>query len=89
MKIVWDEPKRVANLRQHGLDFADVEQHLEWDSAVYFETYPSRRTGRERLKALAAMNGTLVIAIFSPLGGEALALVSLRPASVRERKRYD
>jgi uncharacterized DUF497 family protein len=22
MKIVWDEPKRLANIEKHGLDFA-------------------------------------------------------------------
>ena len=24
MKIIWDEPKRQANIEKHGLDFADV-----------------------------------------------------------------
>lgn len=26
MKIVWDEPKRLANLDKHGLDFADLNE---------------------------------------------------------------
>jgi uncharacterized protein len=26
MKIVWDEPKRFANLDKHGLDFADLNE---------------------------------------------------------------
>src|SRR6266567_9022768 len=26
MKIVWDEPKRLANLARHGLDFADLNE---------------------------------------------------------------
>jgi len=25
VKIVWDEPKRLANLDKHGLDFADLD----------------------------------------------------------------
>lgn len=24
MKLVWDEPKRIANIEKHGLDFADL-----------------------------------------------------------------
>jgi uncharacterized DUF497 family protein len=24
MVIVWDEPKRLANLDKHGIDFADI-----------------------------------------------------------------
>jgi len=31
MKIVWDEPKRLANLDKHGLDFADLnETYKRW-----------------------------------------------------------
>ena len=26
MKIVWDEPKRLANLEKHGLDFRDLTE---------------------------------------------------------------
>lgn len=26
MKIVWDEPKREANLFKHKLDFADLDE---------------------------------------------------------------
>jgi uncharacterized DUF497 family protein len=25
MNIAWDEPKRLANLEKHGLDFADLD----------------------------------------------------------------
>lgn len=26
MKIVWDEPKRNANIEKHGFDFADLDE---------------------------------------------------------------
>jgi uncharacterized protein len=26
MQILWDEPKRLANLDKHGLDFADLNE---------------------------------------------------------------
>jgi uncharacterized DUF497 family protein len=26
MKIVWDEPKRLANIASHGMDFADLDE---------------------------------------------------------------
>jgi hypothetical protein len=25
MRFEWDEEKRLANLRKHGIDFADIE----------------------------------------------------------------
>jgi len=33
MRIVWDEPKRLANLDKHGLDFADLNETF-FDSAL-------------------------------------------------------
>jgi uncharacterized DUF497 family protein len=26
MKIVWDEPKRLANIANHEMDFADLDE---------------------------------------------------------------
>jgi uncharacterized DUF497 family protein len=88
MKIVWDEPKRQGNIRDHGLDFADAEERFEWDDAIIRETYPSRHGGR-RLKAIGFLDGNLVALVFAPLGSEALSFISLRPASRKERNAYD
>jgi uncharacterized protein len=33
VKIVWDEPKRLANLDKHGLDFADLNETF-FDNAL-------------------------------------------------------
>lgn len=40
MKIVWDEPKRLANVERHGLDFQDLAR-FDWDRATM--TPASRR----------------------------------------------
>jgi uncharacterized protein len=29
----WDEEKRVANIREHGVDFSDA-RHFDWETAV-------------------------------------------------------
>ena len=44
MKIVWDEPKRLANLDKHGLDFADLNETF-FDDALVLPTYNKRWTG--------------------------------------------
>jgi uncharacterized DUF497 family protein len=89
MKIVWDEPKRLANLDKHGLDFADFEECFSWDDFLVFPVRPSR-TGRARHQMIGTLADELVVvAIVSPLGTEALSLVSLRPASGKERTRYE
>lgn len=85
MAITYDEPKRLLNLRQHGFDFAEFAARFDTSGAVFAETIPSR-TGRARLRVIGRWDdGRVVTAIVSPLGSEAYALVSLRPASARER----
>ena len=85
MRIIIDDPKRLSNLRKHGLDMADFEEGFDFDGAKQFPTYPSR-TGRFRFGLIGWFNGVVVVAaIVSPLGSEALSLVSLRTASQQER----
>ena len=43
------------------------------------------KSGRPRVRIIGEMDGELVALVASPLGAEALAIVSLRPASKRER----
>jgi hypothetical protein len=79
MQIVWDEPKRRQNIAKHGLDFADLP--IEFFLTAYVGS-----ARNSRFKAVGAFNGQLVIAVlFRPLGSEALSIVSMRPASRKER----
>jgi uncharacterized protein len=87
MRSAPDPHKRATNLEKHGLDLADVEDAFEWDTALIGPARPSR--GRARFVAVGFLAGDLVTLIFSPLGSEAIAPISLRPASRKERRRYD
>ena len=44
MKILWDEPKRLANLDKHGLDFADLNESF-FDNALVLPSYRKRWRG--------------------------------------------
>ena len=78
-RIVWDERKRLSNLDKHGLDFADLT--LEFlESAIIVRTKLGRFLAVERL-APAAWSTV----VFAPLGSEAISVISMRPASRRER----
>ena len=86
--IVYDEAKRLSNLDKHGLDMDDFEKGFDFRSAVRFGAYTSS-TSRGRFGLIGWFRGELVVvAIVSPLGSEALSLVSLRAANVKERTRY-
>jgi uncharacterized protein len=79
MQIVWDEPKRRANLDKHGLDFADL-------TLDFFATAQVNIAKTGRFLAIGELDGRLVIAVvFYPLGTEAISVISMRPASRRER----
>ena len=88
MVIVWDEVKRRANLLKHGFDFARFGGGFDIDGAVRFPVRPSR-TGRERFGLIGWLDGeVVVVTILSPLGSEAVSLISMRTASATERKRH-
>lgn len=80
MKIMYDEAKRKTNIGKHGLDFA----------ALTFEFFLSATIlpGKlGRAVAVGEFNGQIIVAVvFRPLGSEALSVISMRPASHKERK---
>ena len=83
MLIVWDEPKRLANLDKHGLDFALVDLEFFGGAVVV----PAKKG---RFKAIGYLDGILtVVVIFAPLGQEAISIVSLRRAKANERSLLD
>lgn len=79
MIITWDEPKRLANLAKHGMDFADLDLEF-FETALIFPA----RLGRSKAIGRRA-DGTLVV-IFAELGSEGISVISMRPASPAERR---
>jgi uncharacterized protein len=78
MMIVWDEPKRQANLVKHGLDFADLDE-------TFFDMALVRPTRSGRWRGVGMSTHGVIAVIFFALGAEA---ISVRPASRQERKLY-
>ncbi len=80
MRIVWDEPKRLQNLAKHGLDFARLDSGF-FDEATILPASAGRSL------AIGEFEGAIVAAVvFRPLGSQALSIISMRPASRRERR---
>ena len=77
MRIVWDEPKRLANLDKHGIDFADIGEEFFLSALVG----PAKGG---RWFAIGEIDQVIVV-IFAMLGSEGLSIVSARPASRQER----
>jgi uncharacterized protein len=82
MIIVWDEPKRLANLAKHKLDFADTDD-FGWADAFIAPSYA------RRFKAVGMFRNRIVVVIYARLGTEAISIVGMRPANTRERRLYE
>jgi uncharacterized protein len=83
VKIVWDEPKRLANIAEHdGLDFTDLDEGFFERSMIV----PGRGN---RLIAVGRLADGIVVVVFVVLGAEGVSVISMRPASRKERKLLD
>lgn len=82
MHIVWDEPKRTANLVKHGYDFADLDLDFFAEAVMRHARYPRRF-------AFGWFGGDFIAVIYERLGTEALAVISMRPANSKERLIYE
>lgn len=76
--IVWDEPKRQSNLARHGLDFADLDEWFFLDAV----TVPAKE---DRYMAIGRLNDGTIAVVFAVLGTEGVSVISMRPASRKER----
>ena len=82
MRIVWDEPKRLANIDKHdGADLAEVTEEFLNEAKLF-----QAKLGR--IAAVGLHKGHLMTAIVEPLGSEAVAVISFRIASKKERRSY-
>ena len=50
MEILWDEPKRLANIKKHGLDFADLNETF-FDDALVLPSYKNVGVASEKISA--------------------------------------
>ena len=76
---MWDERKRHINLKGRGFDFADLDIEFFAASVVV----PAKEG---RFMAIGRFRGAIMSVIFKPLGTEAVSVISMRPASRKERK---
>ena len=83
MNILWDEPKRAANLEKHGIDFADIDESF-FAYAIVRPAKHGRYSAIGRIAGIVTV--VFVTVIFAAVGTEAISIISARPASVKERK---
>lgn len=85
--IVWDEAKRKANLKKHGLDFADAHMVYENPNKI---TFLSRRKEEDRRQdiAMVAARRKVFTLIYVERQMD-VRIISFRVASREEREAYE
>jgi uncharacterized DUF497 family protein len=82
MRIVWDEPKRLTNILSHRMDFADLDE-------AFFEGSVVVPVKAGRMAAVGRHHSEVILVVFALLGTEAFSVISMRPASQKERRLID
>ncbi|WPL14178.1 BrnT family toxin [Thiorhodovibrio litoralis] len=87
MRVVYDPRKRAINLKEHGVDLAEVEAVLYDPSA---RTIEDRDHDEERFLTIGQDHrGRILVIAYHYRGKNELRVISARTASRRERQRYE
>ncbi len=87
MDIEWNPAKARSNLKKHGISFSDVES--AFSDPFGLATEDPDATGEERFLLLAAdATGRAVVVVYTERG-DAVRLISARPATRSERRAYE
>jgi uncharacterized DUF497 family protein len=81
MRYIWDETKRKANLKKHGLDFADAEKVFV-GPLVLFEDC-RENYGEQRMIGIGLLD-CLVVLIVHVEVDETIRIISMRKADTDE-----
>ena len=83
--VLWDEAKRRANLRKHGIDFVDAERIFR---GLTLTTEDMREVYGERLFLTLGLLEDQVVSVAHTERGEDIRIISIRKATKHEARFY-
>jgi uncharacterized protein len=85
MEFEWDEDKRLANIKNHGIDFVDVSEVFDGD---IFTVEDDRYSyGEQRFVTFGLLKGS-VVAVVNTDRGKYIRIISVRKATKNEYRTY-
>jgi uncharacterized DUF497 family protein len=87
MRFEWDERKNQANIRKHGLDFADAREIFSMPMLVA----PDDREdyGEDRWIGVGLLRAFVVVVVYVERDEDVVRVISLRKALSHERAEYE
>ncbi len=85
MEYDWDEAQRRSNIRDHGIDFADVKPVFDGVTVTILDDRFDY--GEERFITFGLLDGR-VVAVVHTETDEVIRIISVRKATKREESSY-
>lgn len=87
MKCEWDEAKNEANIRTHGLDFADATALFDAPMLTVLDT--RKDYGEARYIGIGFLKNFVAVIVYTKLNDDVIRISSLRKALKHERERFE
>jgi hypothetical protein len=85
-EVEWDADKAVANVRKHGVDFADAATVVHDENAI---TVKDEGTEEERFVTIGMDALARIVVVIYAWRDDRLRLISARLATAHERQQYE
>ncbi|EAW39111.1 MULTISPECIES: BrnT family toxin [Lyngbya] len=86
MAYQWNRDKAIANLRKHGIDFADAVSIFSDDLAI---TITDERFEEERFITVGMDAFGRILVVVYTVREDEIRLISARKATRKERQQYE
>ena len=88
LRFAWDARKAAANLRKHGVSFAEAATAFGDPLSITIAD-PDHSVTETRFILIGRSRNDHLVVVAHMERGETIRLISARPASRRERDRYE
>ncbi len=85
MEFEWDEGKRLANIRKHGIDFIDVPAVFDGDIVTLEDDRFSY--GEQRFVSFGLLQGRVIAIVYTERENRT-RIISARKATIYEQRTY-
>jgi len=86
----WDSDKADKNYRKHKISFEEAAQ--VFNDPLAFSVHDRVEDGEQRWQTIGMIGGTLVLLVAHTVkinNAEIIRIISARPVTTKERKRYE
>ena len=88
MKFEWDDQENEANIRKHGIDFADVVEMFDHPMLTHLDT--RRDYGEDRWIGVGLLRNIVAVTVYLEWEDEeTIRIISARKAERYESKEYN